>query len=146
MKNIELTYELMEVIESVFSSINKAHGIVDCVKNISVYADTETLQSLNIPHYEKQLFELSNSLREIVEVEADAKNIDYILPYSIEKTLGALYKSMTRYLEGSGPDQYDKKTRQSEVMALFGASEFVCEAHTTLSQFTETFYPPAQVA
>lgn len=144
MKQIEVTNEVMEVIESVFCSINKAHGIVDCLRYLIGYADAETLQGFNIHHYEKQLFELRATLFD--SVEGEAKTIDYVLPYYLQKSLGDLYQSMNEYLEDSGPDQYDKKVRQSQVMALFGASEFVCEAHSTLSKFTETFYPPAQAA
>jgi hypothetical protein len=144
MKNIELTNEVMSMLEGVYSPINKAHGIVYCVQKLSNSCDEETIECLNIAYFEQQLIELRDLL--IIYIDNDLESIDYVVPYSMFKKLSELYKSMNTFLEDTGPDQYDKKLRTAQVMALFGASDFVIEAHTTLSMFVETFYPPAQAA
>jgi hypothetical protein len=138
MKQIELTFTERSKLEEAFSPINKAHGIVYCVKTLNDNSGgKETLKSLDICYFEQQLNELSDLL---------GACIDYLMPYSMCKRLAELDESMNVFLEDNGTEQQGDNLRSAQIMALFGASDFVKAANNVLSEFVETFYPPAQAA
>jgi hypothetical protein len=142
--NIELTYEVMGILEGAYSPINKANGIVYCAQQLSSHSNDETITGIELDYFASQLTELSDVLT--LFVEGRTKTIAYLLPYSMHKKLTNLYESMNDYLENAGPDQLDNKLIQAQVMSLYGASDFVREAESILSRFADSLYPPAKAA